>query len=299
MKEVQIGNKLFKIKDYYCSQDKEYLPKDDGKLWLYINVCNICQADCPFCISPSIPEKDSTFDILRFRRILRDIKGHINGISLTGGEPLLFPELVDKIVDVINSELPYGIETDIVTNGVNLSRIMELHNINKFDSIHISRHMIMDEDNQKLMKAPTPTIKEIAAIASKIRDSGKLVFNCVLQKGGIDSIEKVKAFLEMAAKAKVLNTSFIGMFLANDYCKKSYVNPKNLDFDEGVGFSAWNHYYDHDFCSCSTGSYNAKAGTVGYYYRCPGDKSANYARQLVYTTDNRLLAGFGGEEIQF
>ena len=35
-----------------------------------------------------------------------------------------------------------------------------------------------------------------------------------------------------------------------------------------------------------------------FYYRVPGSVAPSYTRQIVYTHDNRLLQGFGDEEIQ-
>jgi len=297
MKTIQIGNKSFSIKDYYCSEDDKYFEKKDGKLWLYVNITSKCQAECPFCVNPEDRLVDNQFNLDKFRSTLSSIKDHIYGISVTGGEPLLVPELIDGVIDIINAEIPEGIEIDMVTNGVQLEKVLCLRNLKNLDSIHISRHMILDEDNQNLMRVKTPTIEEIASVASQIEDQGKIVFNCVLQRGGVDSVEKIRQYLEMAAKAHVHNSSFIGMFYANDYCRANYVDPRELDFENQSGFNVWNHFHDYEYCSCSTGSYRAEAGTVGYYYRCPGNKKAEYARQLVYTSDNRLLTGFSGEEI--
>lgn len=58
----------------------------------------------------------------------------------------------------------------------------------------------------------------------------------------------------------------------------------------------WNGFHDHDICSWISGRYlctRPHGATIGYYFRCPGKGTADYARQLVYTADNRLLAGLG------
>lgn len=298
MKTVRIGNTVLDIKDYHCAymDEEDYVAKD-GKLWLYVNVTNKCQASCPFCVSAENKDGENLFDIVKFQNMLKVIKGHIYGISITGGEPLLEVQLIDDIIDVIYSEFPEMIEIDMVTNGVRLASVCELRNLDRLTSIHISRHRIDDVDNRLLMGANTPTIEEISSIAGRLKDPGKLVFNCVLQRGGVDSIEKVKQYLEMAAMAGVSNSSFVGMFLANDYCREHYVDPRELNWDSSEDLMLWHRYHDYDYCCCSTGSYRANAGMVGYYYRCPGKSQTNYARQLVYTSDNKLLGGFGGTEI--
>ena len=64
-------------------------------------------------------------------------------------------------------------------------------------------------------------------------------------------------------------------------------------------FHRWNEFKDHKYCCCSTGNYDAKERSIRFYYRGIGTEKAPYARQLVYTADDRLLAGFGGKEIRF
>ena len=87
------------------------------------------------------------------------------------------------------------------------------------------------------------------------------------------------------------------MSVCNDFCRQHYADQHMLLQTEDVRFRFWNRYYDHDFCSCSSGSYEAAARGMRFYVRCMGSGKPPYARQLVYTENNRLLAGFGGEEI--
>ena len=104
-------------------------------------------------------------------------------------------------------------------------------------------------------------------------------------------------YLEMAAQTGVRNTSFISLIPANDYCIEQFVHPDSLHLEKDERFRIWNRFHDHDFCSCSSGDYKAASGWVRFYYRAPGRAAVPYARQLVYTADNRLLAGFGGPSI--
>ena len=268
--DIRIGKQKLHIKDYYCAgEDDVYLPREDGKLWLYIHLTNECNASCPFCVNAA-ERKTSGAGILSLsllRECLISLSGRISGVSITGGEPMLYPDLTDRVAELVMDILPDSM-LDLATNGTNLESILSLRTLDAFEG----------------------------RLLSGMSDPAKIVLNCVMQNGLVDSEAAVIDYLEMAASAGVRNTSFIGMFKANDYCRENYLSPAILELKD-PRFHVWNHYHDHDFCSCSSGSFDAEGRPVRFYYRCPGSSRASYTRQLVYTSDNRLLAGFGGEEI--
>ncbi len=299
MKTVTVGNTVLEIKDYYCDDGGGYLQRDDNKLWLYINITDICNAHCPFCINPCRSARTNPFDQRIFRQTLISLKDHISGISLTGGEPMLFPEIIDDVIGIITEVFTEYIEIDIVTNGFRFREIGNLKHLDELDSIHLSRHMITDSANNEVFGIPVATAYTIQDVLSSLSDPAKVVFNCILMKNGIDSIEGMAAFLEFAADTGVRNTSFIGMAPVNQFCIDNYVDPACFRLMKDKRFSIWNSQQDHKFCKCSSGSYRAKKRSVRFYYRCIGSQKASYARQLVYTADNKLLAGFGGKEIHF
>lgn len=299
MKEIKIGSKKLLIKDYYCDDGSGYIAKDDGKLWLYVNISDICNGKCKFCINPSPAAGRSEFRIDLFREILHRIKDNVLGVSITGGEPMLHPELVDSVVEEVVRLFGFSIEIDMVTNGTCFTSITSLEQFRNLDSVHLSRHAVLDDDNDRVLGIRTVTAREIREVIEKADDPAKVVFNCVLMRGLIDSVDRVVDFLEMAAEIGVRNTSFIALSPANAFCVNNYVDPGTLALEEDPRFSVWNRFCDHGFCRCSSGSFAAKNRMVRYYYRAPGANTAGYARQLVYTADNRLLAGFGGKEITF
>lgn len=299
MKQISIGNHVFDIKDYHCCSldDGEYYPKEDGKLWLYVNITDVCNGYCPFCINPGKKQGKSPINLSRFSEVLDEVKDKIYGISITGGEPFLDINLLDSLMDVVIEVMGHSVEIDTVTNGVNFKDIPKLRHIDDFDSIHLSRHCVDDAGNSKLFGFNTTNIQTIKETLEQLKDPGKIVFNCSLQKGCVDSTEKVIDYLEMAAFIGVKNTSFIGLSKCNEYCKEHFVDPGDIDFQISDRFHIWNQFQDYGYCKCSSGNYDAKDKSVRFYYRCLGNGKAPYARQLVYTADNRLLAGFGGEEI--
>ena len=298
MKSIKIAGQSFLIKDYYCAQDgDEYLAKTDGKLWLYVNLTDLCPCSCPFCVNPCKKSGENPFKLSCFQDALDRIRDYICGVSFTGGEPMLHPQLLDKVIEVTHDTLGSEVEIDMVTSGLNFEKVLSLKTNHYLYSIHISRHRTDDGQNRQLMGIRTPSLKELEAILKEMQDPGKVVFNCILHKDGIHSVDGMAEYLEMAAQTGVRNTSFISLIPANDYCREQFVHPASLHPEKDERFRIWNRFHDHDFCSCSSGDYKAASGWVRFYYRAPGRAAVPYARQLVYTADNRLLAGFGGPSI--
>ena len=157
--------------------------------------------------------------------------------------------------------------------------------------------MVDDKANQKVFGINVPTQREIAGYLSELDDPGAVVFNCVLRKDGVNDLNMVKEYLEMAARIGVTNTSFIGMFPANSYCASNYVSPGSIDLKNDNKFRIMNSQNDYDYCHCITGDYLSSYGYTRFYCRWPGQKCHSYCRQLVYDSDNRLLDGFFGNVI--
>ena len=58
------------------------------------------------------------------------------------------------------------------------------------------------------------------------------------------------------------------------------------------------HLQDLNICECTNGLYLANNGNiVEYYARMTKDLNCNYARQFVYTSDNKLTVGFNQKSL--
>ncbi len=294
MRSLRIGKTTLQLKDYECSIDGSYLPKPDLRLWLYVNVTGGCNAACPFCINP--PKRlHQSIDVHTFSATLEQIESHVSGISITGGEPMLDVALLEDTIAAIEGIVSPSVQLDLVTNGMNLTRLPHLRGLSRLTTIHVSRHATSDEVNRRLMGwQDAPSTSELAKAFDCLPDPGATVLNCVLQKGGVHDLASAMEYLEMAASIGASNVSFIGMIRANPYCARNHVSPATLGFESGEKVSIWNHFHDHDFCQCSTGDYRARDGYIRFYYRYPGTSTPpSYCRQLVYGADNVLRQGFG------
>ncbi len=297
MRSIRIGNRFFPVKDYYCTQGDTYIPKNDGKLWLYVNITDVCPGRCPFCVAQGRASGTTTFQVQRFREVLAMIKPHVYGISFTGGEPMMEPVILDEAIRSASEIMGGSVEIDLVTSGLDLAGILSLDATEALDSIHISRHRVSDNENRKLMGIPAASGIEIQEMVAACSDPAKIVLNCMLQKDGVSNLDDIADYLAFAAGIGVRNVSFVGLIEANGYCREQYVSPGEIDFSRDPRFRIWNRFHDHDYCSCSSGDYLAGSKWIRFYYRSPGKQKPPYSRQLVYTADNRLLDGFEGMKI--
>ena len=75
-----------------------------------------CNLRCPFCHNMKLvlhPEHFPTFSVDQILDFLKERKGKLNGVAITGGEPLLNKDIEDLLIPV--KELGYPIKLD--TNG--------------------------------------------------------------------------------------------------------------------------------------------------------------------------------------
>ena len=299
MKTIVIGDQKLQIKDYYCAQKDEYIARTDGKLWLYVNLTDVCNGTCPFCINPLVKEGKDIIDPASYREMLQRINNHIYGVSLTGGEPLLYPELANEIIEITQEVCGSRVEKDLVTNGTDFSLAIDILKMDLLDSVHLSRHRITDKENDQIFGFHTASAHEISSVLTEMENPAQVVLNCVLMAGGVDSVRNMAEYLEFASDLGIRNVCFIGMSRHNSFCESHYIDPWNLNLSQNARFHIWNEYHDHDYCGCRSGSYDAVNGSIRFYYRRIGDRKPSYARQLVYSADNRLFAGFSGKEISF
>ena len=82
----------------------------------FLHVSRVCDNDCIFCGFPQSDYYLQIFDLKQ--KVLESKKKGCNLISLTGGEPLLYPRIVE-LISFINSQ---GLESRITTNGLNASK---------------------------------------------------------------------------------------------------------------------------------------------------------------------------------
>lgn len=168
-----------------------------GKQWLiqndywmkhvHIKVTDACNAKCPFCIEQGSKLKTDWNRLLtNLDSLLEQMaaQGHLTTVSITGGEPSLFPEQVSKVIDLIKK---HGAHFSTVnTNGTN-----PVPAFGKLNWVDISRHMIGDD---KTCGIPALDIDRWSEF-KKANPNTSIRIQCVLYRNGLKSIEDFIEFV--------------------------------------------------------------------------------------------------------
>lgn len=298
-KEIEIFNEKVPVRNYLCSTNPDKIIEGDYYFNLYIKITDYCNAKCPFCINQSSKPKKEEIDLNKLEIVLRELdsKKLLNRISITGGEPFLYIDRLNKIINKIFEVVPKACVT-INTNGINFDKIKQIDKLSQLEGIHISRHHYDDKINNDIFKVKTATNKEIKELYDSMANDHLIRLNCLLIDGYIDSKDKVKEFLEYARKIGVFRVGFVSLMPGNDYCKDHFINYNDIFKDLDEQFFKTFHYYDSNICECSNGLYIASNGkVVEYYARMTKELDCDYMRQLVYTPSNELSLGFNKRKI--
>jgi pyruvate formate lyase activating enzyme len=113
-----------------------------------------CNFRCPFCHNGFLvvnPDEDSTIPFEEIINYLSKRKNMLDGVVISGGEPTLMPDIVDKIKKI--KELGYKIKLD--TNGSNPKILKYLVNNSLVD------YVAMDIKNSKIKYAETVGISNV------------------------------------------------------------------------------------------------------------------------------------------
>lgn len=299
IKEVQIFNETIPVKNYLCTSDPNNITKGEYQFNLYIKITDYCNARCKFCSNQSsIPNKEE-IDLDKLEIVLKELYGKnlLSRVSITGGEPLLYIDRLNKVLNKIFEINPDAFVT-INTNGINFNKIQQLDSLSKLEGIHISRHHYDDSLNDKTFGVKTATMKEITELYNNSKNKQLIRLNCLLIKDMIDNQAEVVKYLEHASQIGVFRVGFVSLMPSNDYCIENFINFNDIFKNLNKNFLSSTHFYDSNICECCNGIYLGKNGNlVEYYARMTKELNCDYMRQLVYTPSNELSVGFNKKKI--
>lgn len=292
--EIELFGHIVKVKNYFCSNNKENFEQAHLKFNLYIKINDACNGKCKFCSNSKLKDNGKLdLDKLKETLIYLNNKKILNRISVTGGEPLLNIELLNNVLNLLYEVNPNSIVT-FNTNGYNLKKILELDSIELLEGIHISRHHYNDEINNSIFGFPTASNDDIKYVMKKLKNKKLLRLNCLLMKDYIGNKEEIKKYLEKACELDVFRVGFVSLMKVNDYCTKNFINFNDVFKNFNENNSNLTHFYDKNICECINGVYISQSGKfIEYYARMTKEMNCEYSRQLVYTSDNKLKTGFG------
>lgn len=158
-----------------------------------------CNRNCFFCFadnSPLIPKNKPNISLLKgvIKRRLKEVK--FKSFAISGGEPLLYPETVFKILQYVNSKFDNKIYTRIYTNGdlINEDILKRLNRL-KLNEIRYSIKPL-EEPNISLLKTSKKYIPKVLVEMPVLPNSENFTKNLIykLDKMGIDGINLLELF---------------------------------------------------------------------------------------------------------
>lgn len=163
--------------------DKKVILSDDPWLWhFHIKCCNRCNANCKFCIEKNCrPKENPELVVQNTEKMLSEMEkqGVLHSVSVTGGEPLLFPNLI-QLCDVLKNH-----RIKFLTMNTNGGYIYLKNNPatldGLFDFLNVSRHNTDDAENFKIFNTSSVlTIGELKLFHDFYKNT-KLRIQCVMQ----------------------------------------------------------------------------------------------------------------------
>ncbi|MEJ7738465.1 MAG: radical SAM protein [Chitinophagaceae bacterium] len=173
---------------------------------LRVSLLNKCNLGCTYCsigdenesLIKSLPRREK-LPADRLLSIIEQLHKYLQlkTIRLTGGEPLLYPELIEVIEGVKTMGIP---EIKLTTNGFLLKRLAEPMKVAGMQSINVSLDAV--DENVFFLISKRNNVQRILDGIDKALDTGLQVkINSVVMKGMNDS--QVLPLLEYAFKRGV------------------------------------------------------------------------------------------------
>jgi len=295
MKTIDIFNNELLVRDSLCGPTEQSRFEVEPSLRLYIKLTDFCNANCKFCANGNCNDF-GTIDLQKLEYVIRYLKeiNRLHSIAITGGEPMINPDKVNDILNLIWS-IDQNIEIQISTNGLNLRQLAYMDNINNLESIHISRHHYNDDINQEIFSSKTIcTTDDIMFLQDQLKDKQIVNINTLVMKDYIDNLDEIKKMLDYVGDTSVYKNGFVSLMKCNDFAKEHFINYNDIFNNLDSSFLLAHHFYSEKYCECIDGIYTSKKGKlVEFYARMVKECDCPYTTQLVYTSDNKLTAGFG------
>ena len=295
METIKLFGQELVVKNELCSTNPKDIKNCRPALRLYIKLTDNCNAHCLFCANSNSCDYGN-LDLKKLEYVIRYLANEerLQGISITGGEPLLEINKLFQLLDLIYTINP-NIEIQISTNGINLSKLKQYPELDKLESIHISRHHYDDNVNNQIFRSnQVAQAKDIIALQEHLQDKKIVNINTIVMKDYISNEEEIRNMLDHVGELGVYKNGFISLMRCNPYAEQQFINFNDIFKSLGGSFFNGHHFYHQEYCECLDGIYLTKYNKlVEYYARMLKDCECPYTTQLVYTSDNRLTAGFG------
>lgn len=186
-----------------------------------------CQASCPFCFSEASVSAEQEQAQLNFGRVAQlasaaRARGAERFVITGGGEPGLVRH--EQLCDLMAAGKTALGKTVLITNGHHLSRrepaarakMLEDYARAGLGVLAVSRHHHDEDVSERLMNLQT-NVEAIVQTWSHGRERWpnlRLRFTCVLQRGGVDSLPTLEAYVDWATALGVPELCFKELYVS-------------------------------------------------------------------------------------
>jgi len=180
---------------------------------LRVSLTDFCNLRCFFCSNEGMPSdrKNRThIDLNSLKFLISTLaKNGLENLSLTGGEPTLYPKLKELLLFISSFSFK---NTFFHTNGIELSRNLISGGLKNFTKIAVTIHTTDQRTWQRITGGTNLQFKKLQnnlKLLSKMKNGPKIEIKHVAIRGFDDSQEILKRFLDFCAennfKFKFLN----------------------------------------------------------------------------------------------
>lgn len=290
---VQFFGKSIKLKSIGCVHGTIPAQPIFPSVNIFVKVTNSCNAKCAFCSNGRCDNFSTNFNHDKLWQVVDELFAReisVNRINITGGEPSLVPETVERILDKANTSYYQGIHLHLNTNGLLLAS-QDMMKLPRWDSISVSLHHY---DREMLSEIYGVSIPPTALSFDGI-DMNKVNASCNFIRGYIDNASEVERMMKFAISLGLPRLGFVALMKVNNYCKKRFV-----DFDE-IDFSNIPHFYFTESrnrgtdCKCTNYLYNYAERILEIYMR--NYSNPNYCESSLMYDGQYLRQGFYDDNI--
>lgn len=287
-----IFGKPIAIKKYDCNHGEYPGGPIPMSVNLFVKVTNACNAHCLFCSNSGSNGYDK-FNIVKLFDVISEIQRMgiiINRLNITGGEPAAVPQLVEHILDLLESKPYTDIHVHLNTNGL-LPSSQSLMKHPRWDSVSVSLHHYSISRLSELYGISIPT----NALNFENIDMLKVNASCNLVRGYIDTTEEAHKMMDFCLDEGLTRLGFVGLMKVNDYCIEHFVSCDELqleDISHCYFMESKNRGAD---CKCSNYQYNRHLKVLDIYMRHYANY--NYCESSLVYDGEFLRQGFGTNNI--
>lgn len=136
---------------------------------LYIVVTNDCQLQCPFCYTNFIPQfkENKTSNTINTDMVATLINNGLNGekfdyVIFHGGEPLLYPNIINDILDKVKVNTSFSIQTNLAYKELSKEQLKVMVRLS--DGYGTSYNVDRFENNKQAEEYFIHNIKELNSL---------------------------------------------------------------------------------------------------------------------------------------